>query len=115
MSHAKSAKSAKGAGGSAGGKNSRGGAERLEDGFAQKDKKETKGRLERGRKVNIENHENRSADMERREGSGCAVGARAPRLRGLWMSERRHPAAPGGGAVSARVPLPFKSLQESME
>ncbi len=37
----------------------------MEDDFAQKDKKETKGRLECGRKVNIENHENRFADMER--------------------------------------------------
>ena len=34
------------------------------DAFAQKDKKETKGQLERGRKVNSENHENRFADME---------------------------------------------------
>ena len=37
----------------------------MKDGFAQKDKKETKGRLECGRMVNIENHENRFADMER--------------------------------------------------
>ncbi len=37
-------------------------AEGLKDDFAQKDKKETKGRLECGRKVNIENHENRFAD-----------------------------------------------------
>ena len=30
--------------------------------------KEQKGRLERGRMLNIENHENRFADMETREG-----------------------------------------------
>ncbi|MBR4190930.1 MAG: hypothetical protein IKQ55_13345 [Kiritimatiellae bacterium] len=36
----------------------------MEDAFAQKDKKETKGRLECGKKANIEKHENRFADME---------------------------------------------------
>lgn len=43
----------------------RGAAEGLEDAFAQKDKKEAKGRLESGRKGNIENHGSRFADMER--------------------------------------------------
>ena len=58
----------------------RGDAERLEDAFAQKDKKETKGRLECGRKANIENHENRSADMERgREADEQPGGARPVR------------------------------------
>ena len=47
-----------------------GSVEGLKDGFAQKDKKKTKGRLECGRKVNIENHETRSAAMEKRERSG---------------------------------------------
>ena len=40
-------------------------AEGLESAFAQKDKKETKGRLECGRTVNIENHGNRFADNEK--------------------------------------------------
>ena len=39
--------------------------------------------------VNIENHENRFADMERREGSGCAVGPRASRPRGVWKAENK--------------------------
>ncbi len=33
-------------------------------------KRKQKGRLESGRDVGIENHENRFADMERREGGG---------------------------------------------
>ncbi len=41
----------------------------------------------KGEELNIENHENRFADMERREGSGCAVGARAARPRGGWEVE----------------------------
>ncbi len=54
--------------------------------------------------VNIETHENRFADMERWEESGCAGGARASRPRGLWMSERRHPAALGGGGFRPHAP-----------
>ena len=67
----------------------RGAAEGLEDAFAQKDKKETKGRLECGRMVNIENHENHFADMEKREGCGCSVGARAARPWGGWKTENK--------------------------
>ena len=62
-------------------------AEGLKDGFAQKDKKETKGRLECRRMANIETHENRFTDMEKREESGCAVGARASRPRGAWEAK----------------------------
>ncbi len=58
-------------------------AEGLEgEDFAQKNKKETKGRQERGRKVNIENHENRFADMEKREGEAAAPSGRGRPARG---------------------------------
>ena len=36
----------------------------------ERTKREQKGRLESGRDANIENHENRFADIEAREGSG---------------------------------------------
>ncbi len=57
---------------------SRGGVEGLEDAFAQKDKKETKGRLECGRKANSENHENRFADMESRRDADWQSGRGRP-------------------------------------
>ena len=39
--------------------------------------------------IYIENHENRFADMETREGSGCSVGPRASRLRGSRKAENK--------------------------
>ena len=61
-----------------GGKNSRGAAEARRAWrtlLHKRTKRKQKGRLECGRKVNIENHENRFADMERREGCGWDFGA----------------------------------------
>jgi hypothetical protein len=59
----------------------------LEDAFAQKDKKETKGRLERVRMVNIENHENRFADMERgRDADGRPNWAKGEQVK--WEERR---------------------------
>ena len=69
MSHAKSAKSTKGAAGEREGRNSRGDAEarRAWRGriLHKRTKRKQKGRLESGRNVNIEKHENRSADTEK--------------------------------------------------
>jgi hypothetical protein len=73
MSHAKSAKSAKGAAGEREGRNSRGGAETRRAWRAllhKRTKRKQQRRLECGRKVGIENHENRFADIERWEGCG---------------------------------------------
>ncbi len=39
--------------------------------------------------ANTENHANRFADMKKREGSGCPVGARASRPRGARNAENK--------------------------
>ena len=76
MSHAKSAKAAKGAGGMRIYKNPLNAAVRSRMAWP-------------GEAINIENHENRFADMERREGHGWTAGARASRPRGSRKAENK--------------------------
>ena len=78
----------------AGGKNPRGAAEARRAWrrvLHKRTKREQKGRPESGRKVGNETHENRFADMEKREESGWTVGARAPRPRGVrkWRTSKK--------------------------
>ncbi len=117
ISHAKSAKAAKGAGGSAGGKNSRGAAETRSAWrtlLHKRTKRKQKGGWSAGGRPTLKTMKTASRPLKSgrdadgqsgrgrpaREASGCLKGGILPRL---------------GGAASARVPLPFKSLQESME
>ena len=80
--------------------------------FAQKDKKETKGRLESGRSVGIEKHENRFADMKGLEGEESTRMERMP-LRGVgWLGEGgdymkgEKTAARTGTGATGTLPLP---------
>ena len=95
----------------AGGKNSRGGAETRRNGrtlLHKRTKRKRNGSAGVREKANIENHENRSADMERGRGSGCAVGARAPRPRSVRKAGNKRndslPTPEKGGAGGRESP-----------
>ncbi len=57
--------------------------------------------------VNIEKHENRFADIERREGCGWDVGARAGRPRGGWKAENKPEKGPDPASSGRKWRLVF--------
>ena len=66
-----------------------------------KGQKATKGRQESGREVGIENHENRFADIEKREGRRGAAGTRESCPRGSRNAKKQaEPFSQGSGQVN---------------
>ena len=78
-------------------------------------KRKQKGRLGRGRNANIENHENRFADMETRESSGWNAGARASLPRESAPLAACHPSLAAADGIAGVDLSTTAQMQQSLQ